>query len=436
MTPVASHPVRVARTADYPAVRALGGRAVPDTYVPLYGDAYARRLLADWWSQDTLGAAIAAGEVVLAEAGTAVVGMAQLGSWAGEPVMWKLYVDPDHRGLGLGPALIDALIGLLPTGTPRLLTEHVPANTRAAAFYQREGFEPLSADERTVWRSRPLADRSAAAEKAAIAGVFDRAAATYDQVGVPFFGPAGAELVSVAAPRPGERLLDVGCGRGASLLPAAAAVGPAGLAVGVDLAPAMVAAATAGAAGLPQVRVHLGDAEDPVVPELPDGSVDLVLAGLVLFFLPDPAAAVRRYAALLHPGGRLAVSTFAESLPVDEAAFRTLLAGVLPLLPAAPPADPDRPPPERRLRTRGSLVELLEPAGFTGLRFVERDHPVVFDSPQQHWAWARSHGMRSLFEAVPPERADEAREAFLAAAAQVDRFTYRVRFTVAVRDAT
>lgn len=428
--------MRVARTADYPAVRALGGRAVPDTYVPLYGDAYARQLLADWWSEDTLGAAIAAGEVVLAEAGPAVIGMAQLGSWDGEPVMWKLYVDPDHRSRGLGPALIDALIDLLPAGTPRLLTEHVPDNTRAAEFYQREGFEPLSADERTVWRSRPLGDRSAATEKAAIAGVFDRAAATYDQVGVPFFGPAGAELVSVAAPRPGERLLDVGCGRGASLLPAAVAVGPAGLAVGVDLAPAMVAAAAAATVGLPQVRVHLGDAEDPTVPELPDGSVDLVLAGLVLFFLPDPAAAVRRYATLLHPGGRLAVSTFAESTAGDEAAYRALLAGVLPLLPPAAPRQSDRPPPDRRLRTRRSMVELLQPAGYTSLRFVERDYPVVFDSPERHWAWAWSHGLRSLFEAVPGERADEAREAFLTAAAQVHRITYRVRFTVATRDAT
>lgn len=90
------------------------------------------------------------------------------------------------------------------------------------------------------------------------------------------------------------------------------------------------------------------------MPELPDGSVDLVLAGLVLFFLPDPVGAVRRYAELLRPGGLLAVSTFRESTSTDEAAYRRLVAGVVPLLPPAP--DPDRPPPGRRLLTRQSVT--------------------------------------------------------------------------------
>ncbi len=324
----------------------------------------------------------------------------------------------------------------MPAAEPDAISVRLARPTDYAAVrYDREGFAVVSADEEAVWRARPLPVDRAAGEKAGIAAVFDRAAATYDQVGVPFFGLVGAELVSAAAPASGERVLDVGCGRGASLLPAAAAVGPDGLAVGVDLAPAMVAAAAARAAGLPQVRVRVGDAEDPVVPELPDGSIDVVLAGLVLFFLPDPARAVRRYAELLRPGGRLAVSTFRESVPADEVAFRTLTEGILPLLPPAPPRVEDRPPPERRLRTRHSLAELLEPAGLTGLRFVERDYPVTFETPAQHLAWALSHGMRALFEAVPAEHADQARQAFLTAAAGVPTLTYRVRFTVATREA-
>jgi ubiquinone/menaquinone biosynthesis C-methylase UbiE len=268
--------------------------------------------------------------------------------------------------------------------------------------------------------------------KAVLAGVFDRAAATYDQVGVPFFTPAGAALVAAADLRPGERVLDVGCGRGSSLLPAAEAVGPAGRVTGLDLAPGMVAAARAEAErrGLRHVEVRVGDAEDP---DLPPGSVDAVLAGLVLFFLPDPAAAVRRYARLLRPGGRLAVSTFAESTPQDEAAYRRLLSGVLALLPPAPePGPDDPPPPERRLRTRESLLDLVGGAGFTDVRFVERDFPVEFDTPRRLWDWAWSHGMRGLLESVPADRLDEARAAFLAAAEDVRSLTYRVRFTTAL----
>jgi ubiquinone/menaquinone biosynthesis C-methylase UbiE len=243
--------------------------------------------------------------------------------------------------------------------------------------------------------------------KAAIAGVFDRAAPAYDRVGVDFFVPVGAELVAAAGVRRGDRVLDVGCGRGASLLPAAAAAGPEGTRPGSTWHPAWsLAAAEAERRGLSTVTVAVGDAEDPPVPA---GSVDVVLAGLVLFFLPDAPSAARRYAKLLRPGGRLAVSTFAESTDADEAAYRRLLAGVLPLLPPVSPAAPDDlPPPERRLRSRESLAALLEPAGFTGLRFLERDFEVVFDRPERHWEWAWSHGMRALLERVPPDRLDEA----------------------------
>lgn len=266
--------------------------------------------------------------------------------------------------------------------------------------------------------------------KAAIAGVFDRAAPTYDQVGVEFFGRVGADLVAAADPRPGERLLDVGCGRGASLLPAAEAVGPGGRATGIDLAPAMVAAVRAEAArrGLAQVEVRVGDAEDP---DLPAGSLDLVLGGLVLFFLPDAPAAVRRYARLLRPGGRLAVATFAEE---DESAGRPLFQALAPFLPPTPEPDPgDPPPPQKRLRTRESLAALLDPAGLTDLRWTERTYEVRVEPAERHWDWMWSQGMRHLLELIPPDRLAEAGAAVVAAGAGVPTLTYPVRITTARR---
>ncbi len=71
-------------------------------------------------------------------------------------------------------------------------------------------------------------------QRSAVVGVFDRAAATYDRVGVDLFGPIAERLVEELDPRPGKRLLDVGCGRGAVLLRAAARVGPSGTLDGVD----------------------------------------------------------------------------------------------------------------------------------------------------------------------------------------------------------
>jgi precorrin-6B methylase 2 len=49
-----------------------------------------------------------------------------------------------------------------------------------------------------------------------VVAVFDLASATDDDVGVPWFGPIAAALVDALAPRVGEVVLDVGCGKGAA----------------------------------------------------------------------------------------------------------------------------------------------------------------------------------------------------------------------------
>ncbi len=87
---------------------------------------------------------------------------------------------------------------------------------------------------------------------ARVADVFHRVAGTYDAVGVDFFLPIAAGLVAELDPQPGERALDVGCGRGAALFPLAEAVGPSGHVTGIDIAPGMVERTTAdvAAAGL------------------------------------------------------------------------------------------------------------------------------------------------------------------------------------------
>jgi ubiquinone/menaquinone biosynthesis C-methylase UbiE len=72
-------------------------------------------------------------------------------------------------------------------------------------------------------------------------------------------------------------------------------------------------------ASIPWVSVRLGDAQAPA---FPDGSFDVVTAGLVLFFLPDPRAALTAYRKLLRPSGRLAFTCFAAHDPRYPEALR------------------------------------------------------------------------------------------------------------------
>ena len=155
--------------------------------------------------------------------------------------------------------------------------------------------------------------------KAGVAGVFDRASATYDQVGVDFFRPVGRFLVDRTEPRSGERVLDVGCGRGASALPAAEAVGSTGSVLATDLAPSMVEDVRGQSEAMPWLRAEVGDAEQP-----PDGPVDLIQASLVLFFLPNLDAALARYREVLAPGGRLGLTWFGERDKRWDAVFAAL----------------------------------------------------------------------------------------------------------------
>ncbi len=99
---------------------------------------------------------------------------------------------------------------------------------------------------------------------------------------------------------PGSRIADIGCGAGSlSVL-----LAQAGHQVsGIDLSPRMVEAATvkATAAGA-AATFAVGDAQDPL---LAAASFDLVLVRHVLWALPDPVAALRRWDDLLRPGGSM-----------------------------------------------------------------------------------------------------------------------------------
>ncbi|MEA2687280.1 MAG: hypothetical protein QOE93_2475 [Actinomycetota bacterium] len=261
------------------------------------------------------------------------------------------------------------------------------------------------------------------ADDAEAAAVFGRAAATYD-THIPFFASHGARLVEIAGLELGERVLDVGCGRGATLLPAAVAVGASGRVVGIDLAEEMVdlLGAELEAAGLVTTTVRVGNAQ---ALDMEDASFDVVISQMVLHLLPDPPAAAAECFRVLVPGGRCVASAPTES-PGSEL-LRDIYEkyGARATRPMAVPYRPDF-----------DLSALLTGAGFEIGREEIVEMHFTFADVDAWWDWGWSNGIRALYEVIPPDDLESMREeasAAMAATATADGipFVHRAHVVVA-----
>lgn len=141
--------------------------------------------------------------------------------------------------------------------------------------------------------------------------------------------PEGANLglscgnpTALATLRPGEVVLDLGCGAGFDVFIAGRKVGPTGRVIGVDMTPEMISRARRNAevyrqqTGLDNVEFRLGEIEHlPVA----DASVDVVISNCVINLSPDKQQVWREIARVLRPGGRVAVSDLALVQPLPPA---------------------------------------------------------------------------------------------------------------------
>ena len=288
---------------------------------------------------------------------------------------------------------------------------------------------------------QPAERRAQTDRKAAIAHGFDLVAGVYGEASDEFFTGLGARLVTRAGLKPGDRVLDLGCGRGAVLFAAAEAIGHDGYAAGIDLSPEMVHATAADAArrGLRNVAVRVGDAEDP---GFPAHSFEAVLAGLMMFITPDPDAALHAAHRVLVPGGRFAMTTFGAPEPGWEAAAQAALAFRDTDDPRARAqsqarARAEAPPGKGRLGTLDAIAARLEKAGFAEIGTVEEEHVATVSGPEQWWASVWASGRRAVLEQIPVERRDKARDAAFAVVEglRVDGALTRrsaIRYTTAV----
>jgi len=178
---------------------------------------------------------------------------------------------------------------------------------------------------------------------------FDRLAASYDRRWARYTAATIRETLARLALRPGERLLDLGCGTGA-LLHALAVRGVPNRLSGVDLSPAMVALARA---RLP-AAVRLLAADAAALP-FPAGSFDVVVSSSSFHFWPRPDRVLAELRRVLAAGGRLAITDWCG----DFLACR-LYDRVLRLLD----------PAHQKVLSAAACLELLHASGLADVRVV------------------------------------------------------------------
>jgi SAM-dependent methyltransferase len=202
-------------------------------------------------------------------------------------------------------------------------------------------------------------------------------------------------LRAAAAVRPGEDVLDVGCGAGQTTREAARAAAP-GRVLGIDIfADALERARELSAAeALDNVAFEHGDAQThPFEP----ASFDVAISRFGVMFFSDPAAAFTNIARALRPGGRLVVIVWQRQADNEWAVAIDEATGSSDDSPFA-------------LGEVHATTRILERAGFDEVRFEDVEEPMFFGSDgSEAFEWVSGFlSVREALAAMAPSARDEA----------------------------
>lgn len=230
----------------------------------------------------------------------------------------------------------------------------------------------------------------------------------YDSMMEPFTS-ALSEAVALSG---GERVLDVGCGSGATTIAAAQQVGAEGVATGIDVSPPLLdlARKRAAQAGI-SIELIEGDAQTY---PFPPKAFDAVISRNGLMFFDDPVAAFRNLATTLKPNGRLAF--LAPQGPQRNEWVMVAAAAAAQHVGIPEGIGPDQPGPFA-LSNPDRIRAILEQSGFAHITLDEVVHPIrVGDDEEDVIRFIVSMPFaQGLLEAAPPEKVEAATEAMRSA---------------------
>jgi ubiquinone/menaquinone biosynthesis C-methylase UbiE len=231
------------------------------------------------------------------------------------------------------------------------------------------------------------------------AATYDAASDHFDDAPLSFWDRIGKRTVERLTLRPNSHVLDVGCGTGASALPAARVVGSNGFIIGIDLSARLLDRARdkAKMLGLSNIEFRCADMTSL---GYPDGRFDAVVSVFSIFFVPDMEGLVRELWRMVRPSGKLAITTWGPR--IFEPAYSRWQAAIKrerpDLYSAFNPWD--------RITDVESVQRLLRDGGVANAQVVAEDSFQTLRSAEDWWIIALGSGLRWVIDQMGPHVAE------------------------------
>lgn len=235
---------------------------------------------------------------------------------------------------------------------------------------------------------------------------FNAASEYFDAPPLSFWNRFGQRTIDRLSLHPGDRILDVCCGSGASAIPAAACVGSTGHVLGIDIAESLLELARKKSRqqGLENIEFRYGDFEKL---GLPSESFDVIVCVFGIFFVPDMFAAVRELWRMVRPGGKLAITSWGENVfePANKEFWGAIEAERPDLYKKFTPWD--------RISAPSSLQALLVAGGATQVEVFAEAGIHELASPEDWWTMVMGGGLRGTIDQLEPAARERVRQANL-----------------------
>lgn len=185
-------------------------------------------------------------------------------------------------------------------------------------------------------------------------------------------------VLDIAAPQPGERVIDIGCGSGTTVLELAVRVGPSGYVLGADISKQSVEKARQRIAdtGVHQAEATLSDVSTHT---FAPKNFDLAFSRFGVMFFSDPIATFANLHSALKPSGRLALAVFRT--PQENRWQTAPVAAVRHLLPPITPPGPEE-PGQFSWADPTRVHRILEAAGFKEITLTPSDPAMLLAGPK------------------------------------------------------